>query len=69
MWICFQFSAVFGNNFDIKLPPGHISHALLLSDHCLLVNNSDTPFFHLSLNDSSRTEHIKSEMKSTITAD
>lgn len=29
---------------------------------CLLVNNLDTPSYHLSVNDSEEMEHVKSEM-------
>lgn len=33
------------------------------SNHCVfLVNNLDTPSYHLSLNDSNEMEHVKSEM-------
>lgn len=63
MQICFQIECCLWEQFSFResrLPLVHISHMLL--SKCLLVNNSDTPSYHLSLNDSNGMEHMKSEM-------
>ena len=60
-----QLSAVFGNNFHSKHLRCHLDLAYIVEQVkslCLLVNNLDTPSYHLSLNDSNETEHVKSEM-------
>lgn len=59
-----KLSAVFGNNFQqFKASRAHLTHVVeQVRSLCLLVNNLDTPSYHLSLNDSNEMEHIKSEM-------